>query len=243
MLARPSIVAALAVVLASGSFGRPAAADEPTPQALAEARERFKTGLSAEVAGSYTKALATFKEVALVKSTPHVRFHIGVCEEKLGDYVQALGSYRLALIEAQRERATDVQEAAEDALASLEPRLPKLTLERGAGAQSAVATLDGVEVSAVSIGAPIAVNPGPHIVNASAPGRESISIELTLAARDARTLVLVLSEQKREVSGAVPGAATASPPVRSNANVPASGSSATRPVDQMTSRSPLVRAE
>src|SRR5689334_12765207 len=72
---------------------------------LSHARERFREGLALEAAGDWQRALATFKEVALVKSTPQVRFHIGQCEEKTGDYVQALGSYRLALAEAREAKA------------------------------------------------------------------------------------------------------------------------------------------
>src|SRR5271154_2941400 len=81
------------------------------PKALAKARETYKDGLASEAAGRWEKALADFKEVALVKSTPQVRYHVGYCSEKMGNYVDALGAYRLAIHEAREVKAKDVEQA------------------------------------------------------------------------------------------------------------------------------------
>jgi hypothetical protein len=193
-----------------------AAAAEPTARAqdaavLSQARGKFRQGVALEAAGDWQRALATFKEVALVKSTPRVRFHVAQCEEKTGDYVQALGSYRLALQEAREGNAKDVLAAAQEALAGLEPRVPKLTITRGDGAAVAEITLDGANLGAGSVGAAIPTNPGPHTLKAAAPGREPFSVELTLADRETKTIELVMVPLKQAASAAP---ITASPPVR-----------------------------
>ncbi len=51
-------------------------ADDPTAAEVAKAREEFRRGLALEAANDWAGALAAFKTVALVKSTPQVRYHI-----------------------------------------------------------------------------------------------------------------------------------------------------------------------
>lgn len=172
-----------------------ARADEPTPQALARAREEYRRGLALEQAGDWEGALVVFKGVALVKSTPQVRFHIAQCEEKVGNWVEALGSYRLALSEAQQGNVAEVQKEASAAIEALEPRLPKLTIERGTGAAAARVLLDGRELGPASVGTPIAVNPGPHRIEASSPGRETAVIEVVAEEGKTSDVALVLKDQ------------------------------------------------
>ena len=192
----------LAACLTVGApIGR-ALADEPSPAVLAKAREQFRKALSLEVAGNHEAALALFKEVALVKSSPAVRFHIGTCEEKMGDWVQAVGSYRLALHEGQQQSAKDVVDAAQEALTALEPKIPKMTIVRGDGAAVARVELDGRALGGASVGAPMPVNPGPHVIKASAPGRESITVEVTIAEKETKQVELKLPPGAPEASPA-----------------------------------------
>jgi len=179
-----------------------ARADEPSPAVLAKAREEFRQALSLEVAGNYEKALSLFKEVAQVKSSPAVRFHIGTCEEKMGDWVQAVGSYRLALHEGQQQSAKDVIDAAQEALTALEPKIPKMTIVRGDGAAVAKVELDGRALGGASVGTPMPVNPGPHVIKASAPGRQSITVEVTVAEKETKQVDLVLPPGSPDASPA-----------------------------------------
>jgi hypothetical protein len=195
LVRRLSTVAALVLVLAAGASGV-ARADEPTAAALAQAREQFRRGIALEAAGDWEGALRVFKGVALVKSTPQVRFHIAQAEERTGDIVAALGSYRLASYEATEGKIKDVKIASDAAIKNLEPKIPKLTLQRGAGAAVAKVTLDGRELGPATVGAPISVNPGPHHVEASAPGRETITADFNLGAGEVKELSLVLPQAK-----------------------------------------------
>jgi len=196
-------VRAVALAVLVGTTAIPVAADAQNAQALAQAREEFRKGIAAEAAGDWEGALTVFKGVAQVKSTPQVRFHIAQCEEKTGDFVQALGSYRLALYEAEQSKTADVQSASKAALAALEPRIPKLTLTRGAGAEVAKVVLDDRELGPNSVGSPMSVNPGGHHVVASAPGRETVTIDVTLAEKETKSVEIALPESTAESPGSV----------------------------------------
>ncbi len=181
------LAAALAVsMLAPSAFADDAARD------LARARERFKEGAASQAAGDFARALEAYKDVALVKSSAQVRFNIATCEEKLGDYVRAVGSYRLALTEATRSNAKDIEGAVQKALADLEPRIPMLLVKRGAGAAVAEVTLDGKPLANPSIGVEFPVNPGPHAIAATAPDRLPWSGDVTLGDRDHKAVEIVL---------------------------------------------------
>jgi hypothetical protein len=188
---RPALLIALGLALASVAAPR-AEAEEPGKEALAKAREEFRRGLALEVAKDYEGALSVFKGVALVKSSPQVRFHIGVCEEAVGDWVGAIASYRLALLEAKDSKVKDVEEEAQSAIAKLEPRIPKITLHRGAGAGVATVVLDGRELGPASVGAAISVNPGPHSLELSAPGHEKSLIEVVAKEGESQEIAMTL---------------------------------------------------
>lgn len=194
MLAR-RLPCAAALLAALASFPiQTARADDPT--SLAQAREQFRRGIALEAAGDWEGALRVFKAVAQVKSTPQVRFHIAQAEEKTGDIVAALGSYRLASYEASEAKIKDVKAASEAAIKTLEPKIPKLSLTRGTGAAVAKISLDGRELGNATVGAPIPVNPGPHHLEASAPGRETITADFNLGNGENKELTLVLPEAK-----------------------------------------------
>jgi hypothetical protein len=186
LLRVPALAAALAASLLAADARSQDAKD------LARARERFKEGAALQSAGDFARALEAYKDVALVKSSAQVRFNIATCEEKLGDYVRAMGSYRFALTEATRSNTKNIEEAVTKALADLEPRIPMLLVKRGQGAAVAEVTLDGRALANPSIGVEFQVNPGPHAVKATAPDREPLTVEMTLADRDHKVVEIVL---------------------------------------------------
>lgn len=193
-LGRRLVAASLALSLAAPVVLEAPLAYAQDAAAIAKARETYREGIASEAAGKWEQALAQFKSVALVKSTAQVRYHIGFCQEKIGQYVDALGSYRLALHEAIEAKAKDVQKATQDRISALEPKIPKLTIHRGDGAQVAEVTMDGLQLGAASVGTAIPANPGPHVIKATAPGRKDFTAELTLADGETKTVELVLPE-------------------------------------------------
>lgn len=142
----------------------------PSARELSRARAHFQQGTELEAAGNWTQALTLFRDVGQVKMTAQVRFHIALCEEHLGRDTSALGGYKLALQGASSVHAKSFTTTVKHHIKDLQTRIPKLTVERGAGAAGATIQLDGVELGISSIGTPIPVDPGPHTVSAKAVG-------------------------------------------------------------------------
>jgi hypothetical protein len=192
-------VASLLAVLGLALLPAPAFAQDPAPEksaeALKHAREQFGQALALQTAGDWAGALALLKEVAAVKSTPQVRFNMALCEERLGKLVAALGDYELAAADARAEKADKVAEEVEGRLEALRQRIPKITVKRGSGAEAAIIALDGVSLGDQVVGTPMPTDPGPHTVEAQAPGFKPFRQSLRLGEQESELLELVLEPE------------------------------------------------
>jgi hypothetical protein len=189
---------ALATTLAVATFAPSAWPQDPKD--LARARERFKEAAALQAAGDFARALDAYKDVAVVKSSAQVRFNIATCEEKLGDYLRATGSYRIALTEATRSNAKELEAAVQRALSDLEPRIPRLLVKRGEGGGVAEITLDGRPLANPSIGVEFQVNPGPHSVRATAPDKEPFSVEVVMPDREHKAVEVVMKAKPKAIA-------------------------------------------
>jgi PEGA domain len=194
----------LAVTAALASVHAPVCAQDAAE--LKRARALFQQATELEQAKNWTAALQGFREVGQVRMTPQVRFHIAVCEEGLGRLVAALGGYELALADADKV-GPDFKAEVEANVTKLRARIPKLVIERGAGANAAAIELDGVAVGDSSVGVEVPLDPGPHAVTAKAPNRKPFEANVTLTEQQTARLEVVLEELPPELlrpSGAPP---------------------------------------
>ncbi len=188
------MVALGVVVLPTQAFAQDPAADS-SADALKRAREQFGQALALQTAGDWAGALALLKDVAAVKSTPQVRFNMALCEEKLGKLVAALGDYELAASDARAENADQVAEEVEGRRESLRLRIPKITIKRGSGAEAAGISIDGVSVGDQVIGQPMPIDPGPHTVEATAPGFKPFRKSMRVAEQQSESVEIVLEPE------------------------------------------------
>jgi hypothetical protein len=225
-IGRSTFAVALSAALLGPLHGGSAAAQSKAE--LDKARERFREGLALEAGGNCAKALELFRAVAEVKSTPQVRLHIATCEEKTGDYMKALGSYRLAQIDAQAAKLKDVAKLAADAIATLEPKIPALTIERGEGATVASISLDQRVLGATEVGTKVPVNPGPHVIEATASGKRPFRTEVVLGDGEKKAIEVSLAPETASTSdpGPLPDPTvepTATPPPTSGSPMRTAG--------------------
>src|SRR5690349_19817648 len=164
---------------------------------LKRARAQFQQATELEQAGNWTAALQAFREVGQVRMTPQVRFHIAVCEENLGRLVAALGGYELALADADKV-GPDFRGEVEENVTKLRARIPKLVIQRGAGASAAAIELDGVAVGDSSVGVEVPLDPGPHAVTAKAPNRKPFESTVALKEQETTRLEVKLEEIPQE---------------------------------------------
>lgn len=172
---------------------------QPSEDEIAKAREQFRQGVGLEAAGDWAGALAQFESVARIKMTPQVRFHIARCQHNLGKLLEALGGYRLAAHEAgQDPKASETLAEAQKGIEEVEAIIPKLVIERGAGAEAASIKLDGVALGDRSIGNEVPVNPGTHTIEFTLPDGRSEQRVVRLKEKHTKKVVLTASAEGPE---------------------------------------------
>jgi hypothetical protein len=130
-------------------------------------------------------AAACEKFDASVKRLPQIGAQIALasCYEKIGKTASAWAAFRTAATAA--SKANDKrQRFAEQQIAALDARLSKLvirleTLDRPAALE---VKCDGRALTPAELGSALPVDPGEHVVEASAPGRVSWWTRLSIAA-------------------------------------------------------------
>jgi hypothetical protein len=162
-----------------------------TREELEKARALFREGLALSAANNWSAALSKFRQVASVKMTPQVAFNMAECEERLGKLLSALGNYRLAASSASESgTARDVEAQVPARIQSLEERIPKLTIERGEGAEVAAIQLDGVELGSSQINKPVAIDPGTHQIVAMIRDKEAWRQTIEIAEKETHTVTV-----------------------------------------------------
>jgi hypothetical protein len=181
---------ALALALTLALHAPPAHAQAKDPAA---AEALFREGRALSDAGDIAGSCAKFRESSRLDPAVGTTFNLADCEERLGHLATA---WTLFDEVAQRLSAADKRHTVSQARASaLEPRLPKLSIKLTAGtADGARVSRDGVELGSASLGTPLPVDPGEHVVVVSAPGRADRPFKLIISEREIRALEVAPGE-------------------------------------------------
>ena len=180
------------LVVASLCCGVRARAQSPAD--LAAGRQTFVEALADEEQGRYADAITKYRRVLLVRDTPNIRYRIGASLERLGKLVQAADSYEAAVKLGTASGTTadaDVARASRERISAIAPKLAHLTLRVPSAPPGTEVTVDG-EPARAEPATERAVDPGTHVVAASAPGRRPFrsSVDLTEGARVELPIVL-----------------------------------------------------
>jgi hypothetical protein len=184
-----------AVILGTASLlpaAKPARAQ--SAQELASLRKLFGEAIVDEEAGRFDTALEKYRRVQHVKDTVPVRYRIGTCLEGLGKWREASRSYQSAIeLGAGNPKELDVVKAAKDKNASLESRMPRLTLTPSDKAPATLEVeVDGAVVDNKELRTPMALDPGAHEVSATAPGATPFKTQFTVTEGSKMAVVLPL---------------------------------------------------
>jgi hypothetical protein len=187
--------AALAALLAIATCGGAARAQQPaSDEDVRRARQLFVDATKDEQALRWDDALEKLREVSHVRFTAGVRFHMALCEEHLGRLTTALDGYKVAEAQARTEQAQDVLKLVGKRIADITPRVPHVTLRVTPPEPDVVVTIDGTRVPAASLGAPLAVDPGEHRIEASTPSRPAKTASLRVLEREHSTFEVKLND-------------------------------------------------
>ena len=163
---------------ASGSWGQSA----PTPTQTTLAESLFEEGQALMAAGRYPEACPKLAESHRLDPASGTVLNLAVCHERQGRVATAWAEYRDALVYATREGRAEREQLASDRIAALEPILPRLVVAvtaTGSGA-GLVVKVDGVDVGPAAWGTELPLDPGSHVVTATAPGRQGFAQSIAL---------------------------------------------------------------
>jgi hypothetical protein len=126
-------------------------------------------------AGKWREASATFQEALAMLPDPEALLWAGLTEDKLGNLLSAKALYTRARTDAAAARLPDWVGRADQALAELHKRIPRILVSLPAGVTGTL-VIDEVEVVLRADG--VEVNPGKHALSVGVPGRFTYQTEL-----------------------------------------------------------------
>lgn len=186
----------VAAALAVGLSFAPALRAAPAPSDSDRADALFRQGLALMDEGKYAPAGRMFEETLRVDPTAMAaRFRLAECYEKMSRLADARSLFaevaRAAKENGQSERESVARARAE----ALLPRLAAVIIRLGLGASTLPklrVSLDGADVpNAMWNGAVLHVDPGEHVLVATAPERLPYRVRLTLDTPGKSTEVVV----------------------------------------------------
>jgi hypothetical protein len=179
MLRRRSAPLVLGLTLGAfclGGLGAPSRAFADSSLAdKAAAQSLYDEGRKLMTEGQFAQACPKLAESQKLDPGVGTQFHLADCYEHLGQTASAWAGFLEAASSAKSMGQGDREKVARDRAAALAPRLSKLTIV-SPGAESITGLeikRDGAVVGRALWGTAIPVDPGPHTLEATAPGKKA----------------------------------------------------------------------
>jgi hypothetical protein len=203
----------IGLCVALGLSASPAHADD----AGAAAQVLFDEGRRLMDAGDFAAACPKLAESQRLDPGNGTLARLATCHEKQGKTATAWSEFAELVTSAQRAGQADRERFARQRIAVLEPHLSRLTVVVPADvAMTAglVVQRDAIAVGVAAWGVGIPVDPGEHVVEASAPGKQAWSTHVTIgAASDAKQVTLpALAAVEVQATPVATAAPTPNPP-------------------------------
>lgn len=185
---------ALAVALCAS----PAAAqEEPSPADVSAARALGQEGVKLADAGNCDEAIDRLSRAEKIFHAPTTLARLGECQVKVGKIVAGTENLNRVVRETIGPSAPqafrDAQDRAKVVLAEAKPRIAKLKVAVAAPADAKlVVTIDGENLPIANLNMNRPVDPGEHVVEATAPGFLPAKGKVTLPDGGVDSLALTL---------------------------------------------------
>jgi len=183
------------------------ASAETASDSAPRAQQWFDQGRASMKAHRYEEACAEFSESFRLDRAAGTLLNLAACREAQGKTATAWKYYADGLRLSEEQRNADGARLATARLRVLEPLLCRLTITPSRGAPRGLEIrVDGAVLAENAWGRPLPVDPGPHRIEARAPGRVPWSSAATLMG-ESTTRVLEVPSLALEWSDVVsPGA-------------------------------------
>jgi hypothetical protein len=183
----------LALALALGLVSFRAAAQPVSDQDRALAATLFDDGRTLMTQGNVPDACRKLEESRRLDPLPGTVLNLARCHELEGLTASAMVEFREARAMAERDQRGDRVAFADEHLKALMPRLSMLVIvvPSEVDSPSLVVQRDGIAIGRAAWGTRIPVDPGAHVVEASAPGKTLRRLEVKVGPEgDVQTVTL-----------------------------------------------------
>lgn len=189
----------LCVILTA--YPLPAAAQD-----AASAQALFEEGRTLMQRQKYDLACAKFAESQRLGPASGTLLNLGECNAKQGKTASAWAAFKEAIAAAQSAGQKDREAFAKERAAELEGSLMKLTVTVVAETtQELVVKRDGIVLNRPAWGTAVPVDPGPHVVEASAPGKKPFKATVEASPTERSREVVVPALEDAAAASAVTG--------------------------------------
>lgn len=197
------------------SFSPAVRAESGSNKAAAEAL--FGEGRALKADGHCDQAIPKFQASQRLDPGVGTLLNLAECYEQTGKTASAWAEYREVVSLARAAGSQEREELAQRKSQELESKLSRLAISvvEGAGVEGLTVKRDGEAVDAAALGVAIPVDPGKHVIEASAPGKRTWSTTVEVGAN--------ASSERVEVPKLEDGSGTA-PPAESAAGKKGGGS-------------------
>lgn len=185
---RPGRLALGVAVLLGGALG-PSHAHAQGAENAAAAEAQFQEGRKLMEAKRYGEACPKFLASYKLGPAAGTLLNLADCYEKNGQIASAWTRFHEAIALAQRANRPDREKVARERADKLEPRLSWIVV-RSASSDVAV-KLDGAAVDPSSLGDAMAIDPGKHTIEGTAPGKVPFKATIEVDAHPKSTTVEV----------------------------------------------------
>ncbi|MEP7120196.1 MAG: hypothetical protein ABJE95_04760 [Byssovorax sp.] len=168
---RPYPALLLSAALALGAAARPASA-QPAPERAAQ--KAFDDGMKLLDQGKVAEACPKLEESQRLDPAMGTQYRLAECWEKLGRTASAWALFRQVVTEAQAAGRDDRAATSATRATALESRLARILIivPPSASVPGLVVRRDGAIVEEGQWGRGVAVDPGEHLITATAPGKK-----------------------------------------------------------------------
>lgn len=209
-LARWAVLLLLSAPAAARAQGEATENPEPHDSPIALAEALFRSGRELMTAGRYTEACPKFAESERVDPKPGTLLNLALCHERTGRTASAWAEYVDAAEIAHAAGESEREKVALAHAATLEPRLAHIFIQPPADDDQV--SLDERVLGAGAFGTPIPVDPGDHVLRATATGKKPFATSFAVTPGQAtRTFRIPSLEDDRSPAAGLPAAAPVVP--------------------------------
>lgn len=160
----------------------------PTTQDRAIAQSIFDRALELVKDAKWAEACPMFEESQRLDPALGTQFQLAKCYEGQGRFASAWTQYVEVADAAKTAGQPEKEKAARARADAVAPRVPKLKIDVASGGAGVEVKRDGAVIPKIQWGLGLPVDPGKHLIVATAPGKKSFETSIDITEAQSATL-------------------------------------------------------